>query len=128
MALVPTPSSSRVPIIPENPLEDATQDFQSILSNNQRITLQKIKTVPNADAVLTFTAQLDYFSRSRKGRSIASRLHSLLQSVREFSNIVDTFVSSHTEIAALVWGSIKLAMLVSPERGRYVRSTIVQLK
>ncbi|RYP43678.1 hypothetical protein DL768_009779 [Monosporascus sp. mg162] len=112
MALVPKTSSSRAPIGPEQALKDAIQDFQSILSNDQRTSLQKIKTVPDADAVITFTAQLDYSNRSRKGRSIASRLHSVLQSVREFSTIVDTFVSSHPDIAALVWGSIKLTMLL----------------
>ncbi|RYP92659.1 hypothetical protein DL770_001172 [Monosporascus sp. CRB-9-2] len=112
MALVLKTSSSRVPIGPERALKDAIQDFQSILSNDQRTSLQKIKTVPDADAVITFTAQLDYSNRSRKGRSIASRLHSVLQSVREFSTIIDTFVSSHPDIAALVWGSIKLTMLL----------------
>ncbi|RYP24628.1 hypothetical protein DL767_008572 [Monosporascus sp. MG133] len=112
MALVSKTSSSRVPIGPEQALKDAIQDFQSILSDDQRTSLQKIKTIPDADAVITFTAQLDYSNRSRKGRSIASRLHSVLQSVREFSTIVDTFVSSHPDIAALVWGSIKLTMLL----------------
>jgi hypothetical protein len=113
MALVLRKSSTRVPPGPEQTLKDAIQDFQSILSNEQRAKLQQIKTIPDPDAVLTFTAQLDYSNRSRKGRSIASRLHSVLQSVREFSAIVDTFVSSHPEIAGLVWGSIKLTMLVS---------------
>ncbi|RYP63461.1 hypothetical protein DL771_009254 [Monosporascus sp. 5C6A] len=112
MSLVPKTSSSRIPIGPDQALKDAIQDFQSILSKDQRTTLQNIKIVPDADAVITFTAQLDYSNRSRKGHSIASRLHSVLQSVREFSTIVDTFVSSHPEIAALVWGSIKLTMLL----------------
>jgi hypothetical protein len=125
MALVPTHLSSRVPISPKKALEDALQDFQSILSNDQRITLQKIKIVPDADAVITFTAQLDYSSRSRKGRSIASRLHPLLQSVREFSTIVDTFVSSNPGVAALVWGSIKLTMLVSAKGDPCVHSKVI---
>jgi hypothetical protein len=61
--------------------------------------------------VLVFTAQLDS-SQQRRGRSIATRLHSVLQSVREFSAVVDTFISSNPEIAALIWGSVKLTIQV----------------
>ena len=61
---------------------------------------------------MIFTAQLDRDNQLRKGRGIASRLYSILQSMQTFSTVVDTFVSSHPEIAALVWGSVKLTMLV----------------
>ena len=97
---------------PEQKLQEAIQDFQSILSEDQRQQLQRNEGVPDADAVLVFTAELDSRNRNRKGRSIASNLYSVLQSVRDFSAIVDTFVSSRPEIAALVWGSVKLTMLV----------------
>uniref|UniRef100_A0A8H7K1T9 NACHT domain-containing protein n=1 Tax=Bionectria ochroleuca TaxID=29856 RepID=A0A8H7K1T9_BIOOC len=93
-------------------LKAATKDFESILTEQQCTELQKIKNVPDSDAVMVFTAQLDAASRSRKGRSIATRLHSVLQSVQQFASIVDTLVSSHPEIAALVWGSVKFAMLL----------------
>jgi hypothetical protein len=36
----------------------------------------------------------------------------MLQSIRDYSAIIDTFVSSNPVIAALVWGSVKLTMLV----------------
>ncbi|CAH0042172.1 unnamed protein product [Clonostachys rhizophaga] len=93
-------------------LKAATDDFESILTEQQCTELRKIKIVPDSDAVMVFTAQLDAASRSRKGRSIATRLHSVLQSVQQFASIVDTLVSSHPEIAALVWGSVKFAMLL----------------
>ncbi|KAL7796741.1 hypothetical protein V8C37DRAFT_408226 [Trichoderma ceciliae] len=60
-------------------------DFQSALTNDQRHELRTINAVPDADAVLVFTAELDSLNRNRKGRSIASRLYSVLQSVRDFS-------------------------------------------
>lgn len=94
-------------------LQDAINDFQGILTLDQRRELQAVKTVPDADAVLVFTAQLDAKTSNRRGPSLASRVYSVLQSVRDFSAIVDTYVSSHPEIAALVWGSVKLTMLVS---------------
>lgn len=112
MALV-LGSSSRAPQRPEDSLKAALQEFQCILSKEQQTELHKIKAVPDGDAVTVFTATLDDVSRSRRGRSIATRLHTVLQSAREFCTIVDTFVSSNPEIAALVWGSIKLAMKVS---------------
>ncbi|KAH6874589.1 hypothetical protein B0T10DRAFT_205440 [Thelonectria olida] len=111
MALVASSSFARAPIDPGKSLEDAIQGFESVLTNDERTRLRHIKAIPDAGAVMTFTAQLDDSNRSRKGRSIASRLHSVLQSVREFSAVVDTLVSSHPEIAALVWGSVKLTML-----------------
>ncbi|RDA89289.1 hypothetical protein CP532_0587 [Ophiocordyceps camponoti-leonardi (nom. inval.)] len=116
MALVPKSSLQGLDP-PEKAIQDAVRDFQSILTKDQYAELQSVKAVPDADAVIIFTAQLDHSNRSRKGRSIASRLHDVLQSVREFTAVVDTFVSARPDIAALVWGSVKLTMLV-PDDGR----------
>jgi len=112
MALVVASSSAGTPAGPRKCLEDAVENFQSILINDQRQNLEGIGAVRDTYTVITFTAQLDYDCRPRKGRSIASRLYSVLQSVQAFATIVDTFVSSHPEIAALVWESIKLTMLI----------------
>ena len=112
MALVPTSSLARVPAGPRKSLEDAVADFQSVLTDDQRRKLHSIGTIRDADTVMIFTAQLDRDNQLKKGRGVANRLYSVLQSVQTFSTVVDTFVSSHPEIAALVWGSIKLTMLV----------------
>ncbi|RDA94437.1 hypothetical protein CP533_2254 [Ophiocordyceps camponoti-saundersi (nom. inval.)] len=116
MALAPS-SSPRGLGPPEEAVRDAVRDFQSILTKDQHAELQRIKSVPDANAVLIFTAKLDESNRSRRGRSIASRMHGVLESVREFSAVVDTFVSARPEIAALVWGSVKLTMLVANGKG-----------
>ncbi|KAK3373896.1 hypothetical protein B0T24DRAFT_529350, partial [Lasiosphaeria ovina] len=113
MALILSPQSSTAPLSPAEQLNEAVDDFQRILTEDQRTALKKIKSIPDADAVLVFTAELDYSSQHRKGRSIATRLHSILQSVREFSAFIDTFVSSNPEIAALVWGSVKLTIQIA---------------
>lgn len=94
-------------------LELALSDFSSILSDDERRQLQQIKSVPDASAALLFTAKLDASSSSRRGRSIGARAYSVLQSIQQFSAVVETFVSSNPDIAALVWGSVKLAVLVS---------------
>lgn len=100
---------------PERLLQTAIDDFTTTLSDDQRAQLHSIKSVPDADAVLVFTAELDRKRQgeTKRGRSIATRLSKILCSVRDFSSIIDTFVSSHPDIAALVWGSIKLTMHVS---------------
>ncbi|KAH7303175.1 hypothetical protein B0I35DRAFT_455335 [Stachybotrys elegans] len=65
------------------------------------------ENIPNADA--------------RRGKSFASRLYPLLSSVESFcrvmtdtraSNIGDVYGSSRPEIAALIWGSMKLTMII----------------
>lgn len=112
MALTLASPSSGVPRSPAKQLSEAVDDFQRILTEDQRTTLNKIKSIPDADAVLVFTAQLDSSQQHRRGRSIATRLHSVLQSVREFSAVIDTFVSSNPQIAALIWGSVKLTIQV----------------
>jgi hypothetical protein len=93
-------------------LEMALSEFGSILTDDERKQLQKIKGVPDASAALIFTAKLDASNSTRRGRSIGARAYSMLQSIQQFSVIVDTFVSAHPDIAALVWGSVKLTVLV----------------
>ncbi|KAF6787047.1 ankyrin repeat-containing protein [Colletotrichum sojae] len=112
MALVPTPSSATSPIPPTKELEDAVNEFRKVLTDDQRSELQKLKTIPDADAVLVFTAQLDRSTTQRNCPNKGTRLISILQFVRESSVIIDTFVSSHPEIAALVWGGVKLTIQV----------------
>lgn len=94
-------------------LRDSIFDFQKALTNDQQHELQGIKMVPDTSAVLVFTAELDSLNRNRKGCSIASRLHSVLQSVRDFSAAVEAADSEHQRIASILWGSVKLTMLVS---------------
>lgn len=115
--------SSKVPAPGKDPLQDlqtAISGFESALTQDQRQELRRTKAVPDAASVLSFTAELDAQNRARRGSSIASRLYKLLESVREFANIVDTFVQSHPEVAALVWGTVKFTMLVSVKDHKYL--------
>lgn len=94
-------------------LAGALSEFGSILSDDERKQLQQIKVVPDASAALIFTAKLDASNSTRRGKSIGARAYFMLQSIQQFSTIVETFVSANPQIAALVWGSVKLTMLVS---------------
>lgn len=107
-------------------LEAAVASFQAALNDDQRKELQEMTRrdkVPDADAILVFTAGLDSISRQQRGgTSVSTRFHSFLSAVGDFCavltggagcNVVDTYVSSHPEIEALVWGSVKITMIVS---------------
>ncbi|KAI6747494.1 hypothetical protein HG530_015874 [Fusarium avenaceum] len=120
VATVPVPVGASAG--PRESLEHAINDFQTILTDDQRRKLSNIGAIQDPDTVRIFTAQLDRESQLRKGRGIAGRLSSILQSVQRFSTVVDTFVSSRPEIAALVWGSVKLAMLIAVNYTSYFES------
>ncbi|KAG9854168.1 hypothetical protein KCU77_g6309, partial [Aureobasidium melanogenum] len=113
-------SRSRSPIPPTaataistNALSDAIKSFQNCLEPDQKARLEAIKAVPDAHAVAQFTYQLDQENAKRKSRCVAARISPLLDSVQQFSGIVETFVSSNPHIAALVWGSVKLVLQIA---------------
>jgi len=94
-------------------LSGAIKSFQSCLDPEQRTKLEAIEAVPDARAVAVFTYQLDQENAKRKSRCVAARISPLLESIQQFSGIVETFVSSNQHIAALVWGSVKFVLQVS---------------
>jgi len=94
-------------------LSAAVKQFQDSLTPTQASELSKQSSKPDATSILTFTAEIDKINADRRSRCVSSRLFGILQSVKEFSDVADTFVSSHPEIAALVWGSLKLTLLVN---------------
>ncbi|KAH0530195.1 hypothetical protein TsFJ059_004852 [Trichoderma semiorbis] len=100
-------------------LRDILFNFQRALTDDQQRELRSIKIVPDTTAVLVFTAELDSLNRNRKGRSIASRLHSILQSVRDFSTSVEAVDSTHSGVASMLWGTVKLTMLVTVKSVAY---------
>lgn len=94
-------------------LERTIAGFQAILTDDDRKQLQQLKTTSHdAQSIIEFTAKLDRLDANRKGKSIASRLASFLQTIEQFTPIIDTYIQSNPDIAALVWGSIKLTFLV----------------
>lgn len=113
MSLVLRPSrSSSTNTPPTQQLTDALKGFETVLSDSERQKLHSQTSLPDADAVLIFTAELDVLNSKRNKRSISRPLFSFLECTRDFSTVVSTFVSSNPTIAALVWGSVQFAMIV----------------
>lgn len=108
MALV---LANNAPPQPDDNLAQAIDDYEKILSAEERIRLHA-QGPPDALAALNFTATIDKEYNSRGRRCMSPRLITFLESVQHFTGVVDTFVSSNPKFAALVWGGVKLTLLV----------------
>lgn len=105
-------SLPQAPTSGSDPLPGAIREFQAILSTTQKGQLLAQSTKPDATSILAFTAEVDKVNADRRSRCVSSRLFGILQSIQDYTSIVDTFVSAHPEIAALLWGTIKFTVLV----------------
>lgn len=99
------------PLKPEIELAQALDDYERILSVQDRKKLHAEKA-PDTMAVINFTTLIDRECDIRRHQYMGPRLITILESIQQFSGVADTFVSSHPEIAALVWGGVKLALKV----------------
>ncbi|XEV07368.1 hypothetical protein FSHL1_012655 [Fusarium sambucinum] len=94
-------------------LETAVAQFQACLRDDERVRLQSLKATPHdIQGVIVFTAELDRSDPTRRGKSVATRLSSFLQTIQQFFPAIDAFVSSNPELAALIWGSVRLTFLI----------------
>ncbi|MCJ1347158.1 hypothetical protein MMC31_005379 [Peltigera leucophlebia] len=100
-------------------LKTALGNFEAVLTHEQKTRLQSIAAVPDATAVIVFTTKLDNENAKRGSRCVATRLLTFLQSIQQFTTVVDTFGSSNPAIPALVWGSVKLAVLLTSNNASY---------
>lgn len=109
--------SNASPLKPHVKLAQALDDYEKILSNDERLQLHT-QGAPDATAAINFTTVIDRECNNRRRQCMGPRLITFLESVQQFSGVVDTFVSSHPEFAALVWGGVKLALLVTSSHTR----------
>ena len=103
MATAIGPAVTTVPPQPTDPINVALQGFQNSLSAQQKTDFfaSSQGAIPDTNAVLIFTAQVDCSSQRRASRCLASRMQGTLDSVERFSKVVDTFVSSNPSIGTL---------------------------
>ena len=100
-------------------LTAALNEFQQILTPDQAAQLNASSShAPTADDVLRLTEQVTRANAGRNSRLFATRIQGLLVSVQQYHSILDTYAGPN-QIAALVWGSIKLVLLVSSNFAEY---------
>ncbi|KAL3295033.1 nacht domain protein [Colletotrichum asianum] len=104
--------------------EIALSQFGAILTDDERKRLQTQKSGLNdADAAFKFTLELDELDPVRRGRLVATKLCSLLQTIQSFGQVVETYVSSNPQVAGLIWGTVKLTfMKLFPNSDRLKKS------
>ncbi|KAG5790870.1 hypothetical protein H9Q69_010065 [Fusarium xylarioides] len=118
-------SGQDVSAAPVRELEATIAGFQAILTDEDRKKLQQLKTTSHdSQSIITFTAELDFLDKNRRGKSVASRLASFLQTIEQFTPIVDTYIQSNPDIAALIWGSVKLTFLFLANFASYFQSFV----
>ena len=98
---------------PGGRLKTALDNFEAVLTPEQKKHLLGFAAVPDPTAVIAFTTELDNKNAERGRCCVATRLLPFLQSIHQFTTVVDTFVSFNPTVPALVWGSVKFAILVS---------------
>lgn len=94
-------------------LRDALVSFENVLSTEQKQQLHAVSPAPDAGSVIQFITRIDAGNKSRGRRCVAPRLCSFLDSTQQFASVVGTFVDSNPALAALIWGSVKLAILAA---------------
>ena len=108
MALV---RSTVAKLSPAISLNVALSDFESILTDEQKLRFAAT-LAPDPNAAIKLAFEIDHDSASRRGRCLGVRILKFLESVQQFSGVVGTFVSSNPQIAALIWGGVKMSLLV----------------
>jgi hypothetical protein len=93
-------------------LKTALNAFENALSPSQKAQLLSFSSTLGSSEVLAFTKQLHDADDARQSRRIADKLSGFLESVMQFSSAIDTFVQVEQNISSLVWGSVKVVMLV----------------
>ena len=89
----------------------ALSDFEAVLNEEQKSRFTATRT-PDVNAAIKLAIEIDHDNASRRSRCLGTRLIKFLEGVQQFSSVIGTFVSSNPQIAALVWGSVKLSLLV----------------
>ena len=103
--------TNTAPLKPEIRLAQALKEFDALLTDHERQKLHA-EGKPDAAAAINLATVIDQECSSQRRQCLGPRLMTCLESIQKFTTVADTFVSSHPEFAALVWGGVKLALLV----------------
>ena len=98
---------------PETKLIQALGEYEAILSKNERIQLRS-QGAPGATAAINLATRIDDKCKDGRRYCMGPRVITFLESIQHFTEVVDTVLGSNPEIAALVWGGVKMTLLVRP--------------
>ncbi|KAK6517725.1 hypothetical protein TWF506_004907 [Arthrobotrys conoides] len=107
-------------------LEKSIEDFKLSLKPEDRNTLKNYSD-PSAEDVANFVKDLDEKLKQKQKRRKtlqSSPFTIFVQSMQQFSSIIDTCVQSNPEIAALVWGGMKFVLLTFSNYLKYLEEIV----
>ena len=91
----------------------ALKGFQDSLTSEQVTQLTAFSSaLPGVEDVLHLTKKINEQNSHRKSRVFVTRIQGLLDFTQQYCSIIDTCAGSN-QISALVWGTIKLFVLVN---------------
>lgn len=103
---------------PTASLKEALLSFEIALTEEQK-RRYRTTAIPNASSVIAFVTEVDSNNQSRALKCVAPRLCTFLDAARQFVGVVDTFVNYNPVPAALVWGSLKTAIVTAGNVASY---------
>ncbi|KAF9768249.1 hypothetical protein IL306_014477 [Fusarium sp. DS 682] len=110
-------------------LKGTIAGFQAILIDEDRKELQRLKTTSHdPQSIITFTAELDRLDKNRRGKSVASRLASFLQTIEQFTPIVDTYIQSNSDITALIWVKAQILKAITQSFQSEIRNYVENIR
>ena len=100
---------------PEIRLAQAISEYEAILNDSQKAKFRTYRqnAPPDAADVIRLTAEIDRDGSRRSRQCVGPRLTNVLQTVQQFSTLVDLVIGgSQNLIAAAVWGVLKMSLQV----------------
>lgn len=91
-------------------LQQAIEKFHRNLSPDEISKLSA--SPPGPQSILNLMLEIDGKGKKRRLRRCASYFEPFLDSIQRYSQVVDSVVSSNPQIAGLVWGSVKVVIIV----------------
>lgn len=85
--------------------------IDTLVSQQEKRLFLAINGSPEAALALAMDVN-DSHKATSKSRRYAHRFTEFIRSIQRYFHIIDIVISSHPEIAALIWGGIKLVLEV----------------
>ena len=108
---------------PEIRLAQALSEYEAILQAGEKAELRSLRSAPapGVSAVMEMTAAIDRSNAHRKSRRcFGPRLTNLLESVQQFSTIIDLIIGgSQSLIASAIWGTVKMTLQLTASFASY---------
>ncbi|KAJ5520932.1 hypothetical protein N7463_001385 [Penicillium fimorum] len=104
---------------PTFPLVQDLTDFKHILTDEEMQMYQANASKPGASSIIEFVRIVDESKSKTTMRCMGYRLCTFLDKTQQFAGVADTFISFNPTVAALVWGSVKMAILTANNVASY---------